>query len=267
MIKQLMLGGLTLLAGLAMSDATAAAPLSKADAKAAATIKQSIEARYPNARILSVQPSQYLGLYEVFTGDSVSYANATGDLLFVGSIMDTRTKRNLTVERMDELNAIDFKSLPLDRAIKVVKGNGSRQVAVFSDPECPYCQQLEKEFESVTDVTIYTFLFPIASLHPDAPARAEALWCSANPGTAWKEWMVDRKPPAWKSCDGDPVDELKALGEKLGINSTPTMFAANGRRFAGAMPLQDLEKFLNGPRSADARPAQPADRTPTAARN
>ncbi len=108
--------------------------MSKADAKAAATIKQNIEARYPDAKILSVQPSKYLGLYEVFTGDSVSYTNATGDLLFVGSIMDTRTKQNLTVERISELNAIDFSTLPLDRAIKVVKGNGSRVVAVFTDP-------------------------------------------------------------------------------------------------------------------------------------
>lgn len=213
-----------------------------------------------------MQPSQFPGLYEVFTGDTVSYADATGDRVFVGSLIDTLDKRNLTTERVDQLNSIDFESLPLDRAIKIVKGNGSRKVALFSDPECPYCQQLEKELVSVTDVTIYTFLFPIASLHPDAPARARALWCSADPRTAWKEWMVDRKPPEWKTCAGDPVEELKTLGEKLRINSTPTIFAASGRRFAGSMEAAAFEKFVDG-KTPDAHAGDASKGTPTAARN
>lgn len=251
------LGVIGALAALAISANLAAGTLSKADAKAAATIKQNIEARYPGAKILSVQPSKYLGLYEVFTGDSVSYTNATGDLLFVGSITDTRTKKNLTVERISELNAIDFSALPLDRAIKVVKGNGSRVVAVFTDPECPFCQELEKSFASVTDVTIYNFLFPIASLHPDAPARARALWCAPDRVAAWNDWMQNRKPPEWKTCEGDPVTELATLAEKLRINSTPAVFAANGKRFDGTMPVAKLEEFLGG---------APAAATPTAAR-
>jgi len=259
MKTRVFLGAFATLAVSASFLALAAPAMSAKDAKAAAVIKQNIEARYPDAKILSVQPSQYAGWYEVFTGDSVSYSNATGDLLFVGSVIDTRDKRNLTVERLDQLNGIDFATLPFDRAIKVVKGNGKRQVAVFSDPECPYCQQLEKELESVTDVTVYTFLFPIASLHPDAPARAEAVWCSADRAAAWKNWMVGRKPPEWKTCEGDPVAELVTLGEKLRITSTPTVFASSGKRFAGSMPAATLETFLNG---GDATTA-----TPTAARN
>lgn len=246
------LAAVTLFAALPANSAA----VSKTDAKAAATIKQNLETRFPDVKVVSVQPSPFPGLYEVFTGDTVSYSDSTGDRVFTGNLIDTRTKRSITTERVDQLNTIDFKALPLDRAIKVVKGNGRRQVAVFTDPDCPYCQQLEKEFASVTDVTIYNFLFPIASLHPDAPARAQALWCSADPGTAWKDWMVDRKPPAWKTCDGHPVDELKALAEKLRITSTPMVFASTGRRFAGAMALAELEKFIDA--------TEPAKGTPTA---
>lgn len=264
MKKQMITGALIALAGLALAPIGAAGTVSKADAKAIAAIKQNIEARYPDARILSVQPSKHLGLYEVFTGDSVSYANATGDLLFIGSIMDTRTKQNLTVERLSELNAVDFSLLPLDRAIKVVKGNGSRKVAVFTDPDCPFCQELEKSLAAVTDVTVYNFLFPIASLHPDAPARSRALWCAADRGAAWQQWMVDRKPPEWKTCDGDPVIELAALAEKLRISSTPTVIAQSGKRFDGTMPAAKLEEFLGGASSANVN-AQAAP-TPTAAR-
>jgi thiol:disulfide interchange protein DsbC len=260
-----------LLAALALLTLIAAQPgfaagASKSDAKAAATITENLKERFPDVKVVSVQPSQFPGLYEVFTGDAVAYTNPTGDLIFSGSIIDTRTKRDLTAARVDELNAIDFAALPLERAIKIVKGSGSRKVAVFSDPECPFCQELEKSFASVSDVTIYTFLFPIASLHPDAPARARAVWCSADRVTAWKEWMIDRKPPEWKTCDGDPLDELKALGERLRVNSTPTVFASSGRRFAGAMPAPELEKFIDG-RPKDERKAGDAIKGAPTARN
>jgi len=247
---------LGVLGALAISFSLQAGELSKADTKAVATIRQNIEQRYPQVIIVSVQPSKQLpGLYEVFTGDTLSYSNATGDLVLVGQLIETQSQKNMTVARLDELTTIDFSKLPLDRAIKTVKGNGSRQIAVFADPECPYCQQLEKEFATLNDVTIYTFLYPIASLHPDAPARAHALWCTEDRSAAWNDWMVNRKAPAAKTCEGDPIDELQKLGEKLFINSTPTLFSSSGKRFAGMMPAPKLDQFIDG-KTADPKTAR-----------
>jgi len=211
---------------------------------AAAAIKQTIESRYAGAHVLDVQPSAIPGLYELFMGDQIVYSDATGDYLIVGSMVDTQTKQNLTEARFNDHGRIDFKTLPLNQAIKIVKGNGSRVFAVFSDPDCPFCQQLEKTLLSVTDITMYVFLFPIASLHPQAPAKAHAIWCAADRAQAWGQWMHERKLPPAKSCSGDPVDALQKLGDTLHVNSTPTMFFANGRRTAGAIPAAELEKDL-----------------------
>ena len=98
-------------------------------------------------------------------------------------------RQSMTEERAADLNKIDFASLPLDKAIKEVRGNGKLKVAVFSDPDCPYCKRLEHEFEKMTDITIYTFMMPIPSLHPDAARKAELLWCQPNPTQAWIDWM------------------------------------------------------------------------------
>lgn len=215
------------------------------DASAIAILKQTLQQRFPDIRILDVQPTP-AGLYEIFTGDSIAYATATGDYVILGSMLDTRTKRDLTALSMDAHNAIDFASLPTAQAIKLVKGNGKRQLAVFADPDCPYCQQLEKELASVSDVTVYTYLYPLANLHPNAPEKAHAIWCSANRSETWTHWMVNHEPAKPQaSCSADPLKDLQALGEKLHINSTPTLFLANGKRISGMLTAQELEKALD----------------------
>ena len=210
----------------------------------AATIRQNIESRFPGSHVLDVQPSAIPGLYEVFTGDQIVYSDAAGDYLILGSMLDTQTKQNLTEARLNDRGKIDFGVLPLERAIKIVKGNGSRKFAVFSDPDCPFCQQLEKTLLSVNDITMYVFLFPIASLHPQAPAKAHAIWCAADRAQAWEQWMHEKKLPPARTCNGDPIDALQKLGDTLHINSTPTLFFVNGRRIAGAIPAAELEKDL-----------------------
>jgi len=195
--------------------------------------------------VLDVQPTEISGLYEVFMGDQIVYSDATADRLLIGNLLDTQTKTNLTQARFNERGKVDFKTLPTAQAIKVVKGNGSRTFAVFSDPDCPYCQQLEKSLLSVNDYTMYVYLYPIASLHPQAPTKARAIWCAPDRAQAWREWMQNKKLPATnKACSGDPIDSLQKLGDTLHINSTPTLFFANGTRSAGALPAADLEKEL-----------------------
>ncbi len=219
----------------------------------AGTIKQALESRYPGTRVLEVKPSAMPGLYEVYLGNELVYADASGDYLVGGPLVDTQTHQNLTEARLNDYGKVDFNTLPLQQAIKVVKGNGSRQFAVFSDPDCPFCQELEKTLLKVTDVTMYVFLFPIAALHPQATAKAHAIWCAKDRAQAWSQWMHEKQLPDIKAntvCSGDPVAELQKLGEQLHVNSTPTLFFASGKRVAGALPLDELQRLLSAARKS-----------------
>jgi thiol:disulfide interchange protein DsbC len=249
----------TTFALLAVAPAVFAASAGKPDV--AATIKKTIEARYPGAHILDVQPSALPGLYELFMGDQIVYSDAAGDYLFVGSLIDTQSHENLTESRLNDHGKIDFRTLPFDRAIKVVKGNGSRVFAVFSDPDCPFCQELEKSLLSVTDTTMYVFLYPLASLHPQAPAKAHAIWCAKDRSAAWNTWMHEKKLPPAASCSGDPIDTLQKLGDTLHVNSTPTIFFANGRRVAGAISAKEIEGMLGS--ESTPKPLPPAASSPS----
>jgi thiol:disulfide interchange protein DsbC len=230
--------------------AGAAAPLlvfaAQSSPSAPESIRQTLESRFPGISIIDVKPSPLPGLYEVFTGDTIVYADSTGDRMLVGSLMDTANQKDLTAERIHERNSIEFESLPFEQAIKVVKGTGKRRLAVFADPDCPFCRRLESELGALDDVTVYTFLFPIQELHADAVARSRAIWCSPDRAKAWSQWLLEKKAtegPA--SCGADPVEELQALGRKLHITGTPTLFLANGRRVAGALTAAELNDLLD----------------------
>lgn len=214
------------------------------------TLKKTIEATYPKVKIQNISKTPYAGLYEVFLDGQIIYTDDSFNFLIVeGRLVDPKNRRDLTAERMDELTRVDFASLPLDKAIKVVKGNGSRKLVIFSDPDCPYCKKLEqKDLVGITDVTIYTFLYPLESLHPDAANKSRTIWCATDRSKAWQEWILNgRLPKGTVSCD-TPIDEVAELGSKLGITSTPTLIFANGKRLLGAYPAKEIERVMGSAR-------------------
>jgi len=211
------------------------------------SLKKAIQAAHPKVKVESVSKTPYSGLYEVFLDGQIIYTDEKFSFFIAeGRLIDPKTKKDLTSQRMEQLTRIDFDGLPLDQAIKVTKGNGSRKLAVFSDPDCPYCKRLEQnELISINDVTIYTFLFPLEGLHPDSGNKARAIWCAPDRGRAWQEWTLSGQLPAGSANCEAPVDKNLELGRKLGVSSTPTLYFADGKRLLGAYPAKDIEKMLN----------------------
>ena len=211
-----------------------------------ASLKKALEIAYPKFKIESVVKTPYTGLYEVFMGGQIIYTDEKLKFLIAeGRLVDPKTKKDITGERMEELTKIDFNSLPLDQAIKVVKGNGSRKLVVFSDVDCPYCKRLEQnELSNINDVTVYTFLYPIAQLHPDAAAKSKTIWCANNRVKAWNDWIFNNKLPTTTGNCEVPLEKVGDLARKIGVSSTPTLIFADGKRMLGAQPYKEIEKYL-----------------------
>lgn len=211
-----------------------------------ASVKKAVEAAYPKFKVESVTKTSYAGLYEVFMGGQIIYTDEKMSFLIAeGHLVDPKTKKDITGERLEELNKVDFSSLPLDQAIKVVKGNGSRKLVVFSDVDCPYCKRLEQnELTNITDVTIYTFLYPIQQLHPDAIAKSKSIWCSSNRTKAWEDWIFRNQLPKTTGNCEVPIEKVADLARDLGVSSTPTIIFANGKRMLGAQPYKDIERAM-----------------------
>ena len=207
-----------------------------------ASLKKALEAKL-GARITSVTKSGYLGLYEVYADGQVLYTDEKLSAIIAGPLIDGKTMRNVTAERMQKLTAIKFSDLPLEIAVKQVRGDGKRVMASFEDPNCGYCKKLAKDTAKLENVTIYTFLMPI--LAPDSLDKSKQIWCSADQAKAWNEWMQDGKALSGKGeCDTSAVQKSLELGHRLGISGTPTMFFADGQRVVGAVPIAQIEEKL-----------------------
>ena len=210
-------------------------------------IKSALETKMPGVRVRTVTKAPYADLYEVVAnGFNVFYTDEKGEVAFVGKVVDLRTRADLTERRVEQLMTIDFSRLPLDKAIRRVKGNGSRRLALFSDPDCPYCRELEKELESVTDVTTYTFLLPLTSIHPDAMRKAQLIWCAADRAKAYDELMLKAKEPAGDGKCETPIDDIVALARELWIEGTPGMVFGSGKLVPGALKRHQIEALLDG---------------------
>ena len=220
------------------------APGDKPRSPEAAAIKKLLEQRFAGVTIGNISKTPYFGLYEVQFDDQLVYTDAKVTYIVVGSIYDAATKKNLTEAKQREYSRVAFDSLPLDLAFKRVKGNGERKLAIFSDPDCPYCARLEQELKGIDNVTIYTFLYPIDQLHPDAARKAKQIWCAPDPVKAWGEFFDSRTLPKNSGDCDNPVAATRELGQKMKVTATPTLVFADGTVIPGALPAPQLESEI-----------------------
>jgi thiol:disulfide interchange protein DsbC len=205
----------------------------------AAVIKKAVETKLART-VTSVTKTPYLGLYEVYVDGQIVYTDEKVSALLIGALVDGKTMKNVTDERMQKLTAIKFADLPLALAVKQVRGDGKRVFATFEDPNCGYCKKLAKDIAKLENVTIYTFLYPILS--PDSLEKSNQIWCATDRAKAWNEWMIDGKAPGGKGdCDTTAVKKTIEMGRKLAITGTPTIFFADGERIPGAIPIAKIE--------------------------
>ncbi len=205
--------------------------------------RETLETRYPGTTFGTPAPTPWPGVFEVRMGPRTVYTDATGRYFLFGHLVDLTAQRDLTEERERASHRIDFSALPLADAIRTVRGDGSRVVAVFSDPDCPFCRRLEAELGKVANLTVHTFLFPIASLHPKARDRAIHVWCSGDRAKAWQGLMTTGTNPKARTC-AHPIDRNIALANRLRIEGTPTLIAADGRLLQGAATAAQIEAWL-----------------------
>jgi thiol:disulfide interchange protein DsbC len=217
----------------------AAAALAQGDS----VIRKNLAERIPQlGKIDEVRKTEMPGLYEVRIGSDLFYTDAEGNYLINGQLIDTKTKHNLTEERIDRLTAVDFAALPAKDAFTIVRGNGKRKIAVFEDPNCPYCKRFERDLQKVDNVTVYMYLYPI--LGPDSMEKANHIWCAKDKGRTWEDLMVAGKPVPAASCDTAAVARNVEFGRKHKISGTPTLIFVDGTRVPGAVSADQVEKLL-----------------------
>ncbi|MGB8809165.1 MAG: DsbC family protein [Acinetobacter calcoaceticus] len=201
------------------------------------SVKENIKKQYPNLKISNIQKTEMQGLYSANLDQQIIYVGEDGQHMFVGSMIRLKDQKNLTKDLVLGQNSIDWNQLPLKDAIKTVKGSGEHVLAVFSDPNCPYCKQLEPELDKLKDATIYTFIYP---LKPQSIVVSRQVWCAPNQSYSWKKLIQQGVRPTVASC-ANPIDRNLELGKRLSFNGTPTLIFENGFKLVGARSAEEIQ--------------------------
>lgn len=210
-----------------------------------ARLLETLKRAHPSTRFSSVQATPLRGIYEVVMGQNIAYVDETGRYFLVGRMLDMVDKTDITAATKERIaSRVEWEKLPLKDAIKF--GTGPLKVAVFSDPDCPFCRQLEGELDKLKGVTVYVFPYPIASLHPGAARIASGIWCSPNKAQAWKDYLLRRiqPAPAKQGCDASAIQRNVELADQLSINATPTLISGDGRIASGASQAEAIMGWL-----------------------
>ena len=208
------------------------------------SVKQALQSRFPNMTVESVVRAPFAGLYEVILDGEIVYTDEKVEYFFAGSIYDIRTlpPRNLTQENSGRM-VMSALSASRDSAIKRVRGDGSRVLYTFEDPNCGYCKQLSRELTNIDNVTIYTFLLPILS--PDSVEKSRAVWCAEDRAQAWEDLMLKASVPAGAKDCATPIDKNRQLMRRFGIRGTPAIYLEDGRHIGGYLQARQIEQALN----------------------
>jgi len=211
---------------------------------AVATVSGKFKQMYPNTTFSDIRPSDIPGMYEVDMGTNIAYTDTTGRYFIFGHLFDMQKQVDITSARESEVKEsrrVQFPIQYLGNAIKTVHGDGSRVLAVFSDPNCPYCKKLEAELSHVDNVTIYTFLYPV--LGEDSKTLAIATWCSKDQSNTWEDWMIGKVRPHLTSCT-TPLNDNLVLGSNLGVTGTPTLITDDGKLLPGSASSEKIGEWL-----------------------
>ena len=206
------------------------------------SVKAELAKKYPEVKPERITKTTYGNLFEVFAGGEIIYTDEKVTFLLLGTLVDAQTRTNVSEARLQKLNVINFNDLPFEHAIKLVRGNGSRRMAIFADPNCGYCKRFEQDVNSTDNITAYIFTYPI--LAQDSIDKSKSIWCSTDRLKAWQDQMLREKAPTAKGTCETPIDKVLALGRKMNITGTPTTFFEDGERISGALPKDRIEAKL-----------------------
>lgn len=203
--------------------------------------------RFPVAEGAKIEKA-FPGFYSVVKGGEVVFVRDDLSIMINGDVMDLKENKSLTAQ-LREANKPRMEVAKLNTKDAIKFGNGKNKLYVFSDPDCPYCKQLENDLSRLQDTQVFVFPYPLTSIHPNARVISESIWCSTNRQAAWKEYLLEGKKPKFATCD-NPISRNLALGQEHLIQGTPALIFEDGTIIPGAIPLQRIEAQLASSRGA-----------------
>jgi len=212
---------------------------------------QMLKSRLGSSRFSEPVESPVNGIFMTRFGSNYGYLTEDGRYLFIGNLIDLQQGKNLTdISRrrtaIDEINAI----AAADKIIFPAIGAEKAVLNVFTDTSCPYCKQLHSEisFLQQAGISVHYLPYPRGGRQGPGYQVLRQVWCAedrARALTIAKDLDSGELPPG-DCASAAFVDAGYALGNRIGVTGTPSLYKSNGENIEGYVPYRELiQKVLN----------------------
>lgn len=205
-----------------------------------------LRARFPDTAGARIARA-WAGWWSVTKGQEVLFVDDGLTLIINGDVVRLADGRSITQElRAAAQPKVDVAALPVADAIRFGSAQRpGRRLIVISDPDCPYCRELERSLERLDGVEVLVFPMPIVELHPGAVDVSDAIWCAKDRAAAWRDYLLrGKQPPARAAGCLTPTERNVQLAESLGVQGTPALIFPDGTLVPGLIPLERIETML-----------------------
>lgn len=220
------------------------------------TVEAALKQELPSIKPDSITESPVKGLYEVVVGARLFYVSEDGKYLVHGSVMDLKTREDLSDRRLGSIRLKALEKVGLENMIVFKPKIQKHFIYVFTDIDCGYCRKLHSQVEDYLreGIEVRYLFFPRAGKDSDSYHKAVTVWCAKDRNAALTR-AKNGESFTQKTCK-NPVDEHMALAQAMGANGTPMIVTDKGVIIPGYVPAKELLKELDGVSDAAASDAK-----------
>ncbi|MGE8279446.1 MAG: DsbC family protein [Stenotrophomonas sp.] len=222
--------------------ASAATPV--ADGPVEKHVRDALKELDPNLKPEYIGAAPFPGFREVLVSGQVLYVTDDGRYLLQGTPYDIEKKAQATSPGLLDYRRTLLATLPHSDRIVFAPPNAKYTVSVFTDIECGYCRKLHQDIAELNrnGIAVEYLAFPRMGLGSKDYTDMISVWCASDRKAALTAAKGGQPVPA-KTCT-NPVAMQYNLGQQLGINGTPAIFAADGSQLGGYLPPAQLKAAL-----------------------
>lgn len=224
----------------AAADTTPKPAAGSADARALEAIHQ----LNPQIKVDHVGEAPLPGFRELVVGGQTVYVSDDGRYLLQGNLYDIPAKQDLSQNTLAAMRKHLLDNVAQAEFIVFAPANPQYMVTVFTDTECGYCRRMHNQLAEYNKLGIgFRYLaFPRMGPASDDFREMEAVWCSNDRKKALTDAKNGKKIQAVQCTN--PVMAHWTLGQRVGLQGTPMVIAANGAVGSGYMPPAQMLEWL-----------------------